>query len=125
MDVGERIEALSQVASCLRFLHSLGFVFGDLRAPNVMVRVNRAGYDSDNRIAVQDRVGVKLVDFEFCRGAGQPWPMVKYNTDLQYPKVLLEAMADSTKEWPTMTVSHDWEMLRSLSDWIISLMPSL
>ncbi|GCA63926.1 hypothetical protein KIPB_012513 [Kipferlia bialata] len=125
MDVGERIEALSQVASSLRSLHSRGFVFGDLRAPNLMVRVNRAGYDSDNRIAVQDRVTVKLVDFEFCCRAGQPWPKVMYNTDLQYPKVLLDAMADSTKEWPTMEVCHDWEMLRSLSDWIISIMPSL
>ena len=75
------------IGRMLRAVHEAGFVMGDVREPNMMVRLG----DGDDR-------EVRLIDFEFTRRIGEPWPNVNYNPKLTWPPELAAAMGFSEED---------------------------
>ena len=64
-----------QVGAALALVHSHGFVFFDVRLPNIMVR--KGGDDGE--------WCVRLVDFEMCGCRGSPLVRTDLNEDLTWP----------------------------------------
>jgi len=86
-------QVLDEVSKALKTLHEKGFVFGDLRSPNILVT---------------NQHHVQLVDFDWCGSAGEG----KYPADMNLVDI----------EWPDgvvpggfLQLEHDEEMLRRLS----------
>jgi serine/threonine protein kinase len=94
MTKARRATVRSELDRALRLLHENGLVFGDLRAPNVMI--------------TKQKEQVMLIDFDWAGEAGQ----------VQYPHLL-----SSVIEWPQdvqaldpIKKEHDLEMLEKLFD---------
>ena len=88
-------------------LHEAGFVMGDLREPNVMVRRPRDGEG--------DGWQVRLIDFEFTRRVGQQRPEFSYNRELEWPPELVSAL-DGGDPLPAMKPAHDAFMLEKMQE---------
>ena len=94
-------EPLSEwLKSTLQRLHDAGIVYGDLREPNVMVRVEEDA-DGEWRLAA-----CRLVDFEFCGKLADNalWP-TGLNPALDWPKGVVDGEARVM-----MLPEHDKEM---------------
>ncbi|KAI0050129.1 hypothetical protein FA95DRAFT_1514638 [Auriscalpium vulgare] len=78
-----------QVKTALDVLHEKGYVFGDLRAPNILKRT------IDNR--------AMLIDFDWAGKEGEARYSVLMNTDLTWPK--------GASRGGLIHKQHDWDML--------------
>ena len=90
--------------SALQRLHDAGIVYGDLREPNLMVRVEE---DAKGKWQLD---GCRLVDFEFCGklADGALWP-TGLNTALDWPEGVFDGEARVV-----MLPEHDAEMVAKL-----------
>jgi RIO-like serine/threonine protein kinase len=86
------LRAKDQIKTALKHLHDGGFVFGDLRPPNIMV---------------PDQGGdVKLVDFDWAGKHGESRYPALLSSALQWP--------DGVKGLSIMETRHDIDMLEQL-----------
>ena len=90
----------------LQRLHDAGIVYGDLREPNVMVRVE------EDAEGVWRLAGCRLVDFESCGKVadGALWP-TGLNPALDWPEGVVDGKARVV-----MLPDHDDEMVRNMMD---------
>ncbi|KAI5999722.1 hypothetical protein EDD15DRAFT_2193751, partial [Pisolithus albus] len=85
----------THLPEAINHLHGAGFVFGDLRGPNVIVTPS-------------DEITVRLIDFDWAGKVGEVTYPVLINEELQSAKDV-KAMGLIDKE-------HDWSNLRSILD---------
>ncbi|GCA62369.1 hypothetical protein KIPB_003062 [Kipferlia bialata] len=83
------IDGLTRIVSVLE---SQDVVFGDLRTPNIMIRVDM-GY----------RVEVRLIDFGLCQGVGDRWRPLRYNSKVHWPPLLKRIVLLSKRDWSDVT----------------------
>jgi len=85
-------EGIAKLRQGLRELHKAGFVHGDIRAPNILVGVDRQP---------------RLIDFDWSGKVGAARYPVGLNRDIKWP--------DGTKPGGFIETRHDTEML----DWYV------
>lgn len=92
-------------------LHRAGFVFGDLRAPNLMIEDRKEDGESDEDKNEDEDLErrTKLIDFDWAGRAGAA----------RYPLHLSEEInwATGVKDHAVITAEHDLHMLDQLSRW--------
>ncbi|GIQ81645.1 hypothetical protein KIPB_002634 [Kipferlia bialata] len=98
-------------------------VMGDVREPNVMVRVVRPKWVSSiDPTLVNGRVHVQLVDYELCRTCQERWYDTSYNLELDWPPELVAAaMHRDTALFPLMSPRHDAHMLEAMRHRVVQV----
>ncbi|QRV91837.1 kinase domain protein [Ceratobasidium sp. AG-Ba] len=88
------------IDNALKYLHDKGFVFGDLRDPNVMIETNTNG----------TVIGAKLIDFDWC-GVHQ---------EGRFPDSMNQYInwAEGAEPRALMDKRHDTEMRKKLNLWM-------